>query len=152
MQSKSLNTVCTKMIEVVSSGHNGFGNAHRSMFPTWNETTGIQVSITCSIPLTPSGHDVKKRKWRLQSRTSSVCCSLWSMNQLFLFSRPSSDNFRVIPHLPTALGISISSFRQWGAFVQEKCTTSACLKKVWNKWDSLSFAVWRNLCATWVVN
>jgi hypothetical protein len=42
------------------------------------------------------------------------------MNQLFLFSGPSGDNFRVIPHLPTALGIGISSFRQHGAFVKGK--------------------------------
>jgi hypothetical protein len=40
------------------------------------------------------------------------------MNQLFLFSGPSGDNFRAIPRLPTALGFSISSFRQRGAFVE----------------------------------
>jgi hypothetical protein len=45
------NTPCTKMIGAVSSDHNGFGNAHRSMFPTWNETAGIQVLIPCAIPL-----------------------------------------------------------------------------------------------------
>jgi hypothetical protein len=28
------------MIEGVSSGHNGFGNARRSIFPSWNETAG----------------------------------------------------------------------------------------------------------------
>jgi hypothetical protein len=33
------------MIGAVSNGHNGFGSAHRSMYPTWNETTGIQVLI-----------------------------------------------------------------------------------------------------------
>jgi hypothetical protein len=31
------------------------------------------------------------------------------MNQLFLFTGPSGDNFRVVPHLPTALGVGISS-------------------------------------------
>jgi hypothetical protein len=42
------------------------------------------------------------------------------MNQLFLFSGPSGDDFRVIPHLPTALGVGISSFRQRLAFVKGK--------------------------------
>jgi hypothetical protein len=51
MQLKPLNTACTNMIGVVSSGHNDFGNACRSMFPTWNEPAGIQVLIACSIPL-----------------------------------------------------------------------------------------------------
>jgi hypothetical protein len=46
-------TQCTKMIGVVSSGHNGFWNAHRSMLPTWNETAGIQVLITCKITIWP---------------------------------------------------------------------------------------------------
>jgi hypothetical protein len=35
--------------------------------------------------------------------------SLRSMNQLFLSSGPSGDNFRVIRHLPTTLDIGISS-------------------------------------------
>jgi hypothetical protein len=39
---------------------------------------------------------------------------------LFLFSGPSAVNFRVIPHVPTALGVRISSFRQRGAFVKGK--------------------------------
>jgi hypothetical protein len=29
------------------------------------------------------------------------------MNQLFLFSGPFGDNFKVIPHLPTALGVGV---------------------------------------------
>jgi hypothetical protein len=37
------NTACTKKIGAVSSGRNGFGNAVRSVFLTWNETAGIQV-------------------------------------------------------------------------------------------------------------
>jgi hypothetical protein len=40
------------------------------------------------------------------------------MNQLFLFSGLSGDNFRAILRLPTALGVGISSFRQRGAFVE----------------------------------
>jgi hypothetical protein len=32
---------------------------------------------------------------------------LRSVNQLFLFSGPSGDNFRVIPHLTTELGVGI---------------------------------------------
>jgi hypothetical protein len=56
------------------------------------------------------------------------------MNQLFLFSGPSSDDFRVISHLPTALGVGISSFRQWGAFVKGKVQdVRVCQKKVWNE-------------------
>jgi hypothetical protein len=53
------------MIRAVSSGHNGFGDTRRSMFPIWNETAGIQVLIACAIPLPPlslsqSVRDVKK--------------------------------------------------------------------------------------------
>jgi hypothetical protein len=71
------NTPRAKMTGVVSSGHNGLGNARRSMFPTWNETAGMQVLIACTIPLTPfSVHDITKRKWRLRSRKRFVCCSL----------------------------------------------------------------------------
>jgi hypothetical protein len=71
--------------------------------------------------------DVTKQNWRLRSRKHFVCCSLRSMNQLFLFSEPSSDNFRAIPNLPTALGVHISSFRKRGAFEKgKKCRTSAC--------------------------
>jgi hypothetical protein len=47
----------------------------------------------------------------------------------FLLSGPSGDNFRVIPHLPTALGFGISSFRQRGVFSKGK----VCQKKEWNK-------------------
>jgi hypothetical protein len=47
------NTACTRMIAAVLSGHNGFGNARRSLFPTWNETAGIQVLIACVITLAP---------------------------------------------------------------------------------------------------
>jgi hypothetical protein len=43
-------TRCTKLIGAVSSGHNSFGNACRSLHPIWNETTGIQVLIICTIP------------------------------------------------------------------------------------------------------
>jgi hypothetical protein len=31
------------MTESVSSSHNGFGNAHRSLLPTWKETADIKV-------------------------------------------------------------------------------------------------------------
>jgi hypothetical protein len=76
-----------------------------------------------------------------------VCCSLWRINQLFLFSGPSGDNFRVIPHLPTALGIGISSFRQRGAFVKGKVQdVRVCQKKVWNEWYSLFFS-FQEFCA-----
>jgi hypothetical protein len=84
---------CTKMIGAVSSGRNGFGNARRSMFPTWNETAGIQVLVACAIPLPSplslSVSDVTQRKWRFRSRKRFMCCTLRSMNQLFLFSGPS---------------------------------------------------------------
>jgi hypothetical protein len=43
----------------------------------------------------------------------------------------SGDNFRVIPRLPTALGVGMSSFRQRGAFVKEKVQdVRVCQKKV----------------------
>jgi hypothetical protein len=127
------------MIGAVSSDHNGFVNALRSLLPAWNETADIQVLIICTILLSPLSlsllvRDVTKRKWRLRSRKHLVCCSLQNMNQLFLFSGPSSDNFRVIPHLPTALDIVISSFRQRSAFVKGKVQdVHVCQKKEWNE-------------------
>jgi hypothetical protein len=141
MSRTHFNTACTKMIGAVSSGHNGFGNARRSMFPPWNKTADIQVLISCAIPLPSlslSVRDVTKRKWRLRSRKRFVCRRLQSMNQLFLFSGPCGDNFRVISRLPTALGVGISSsFRQRGAFVKGKVQhVRVCQKKVWNEWDS----------------
>jgi hypothetical protein len=141
------------MIRAVSSGHYSCGNACRSMIPTWQETASIQVLIACAISLSLSVRDVTKRKWRLWSRRCFVCCSLRSMNQLFLFSGPSSDNFRVISHLPIGLGIGISSFRQQGVFVKRNVQdVHMCQKKVWNEWDSLIFAVRRNLWAMQVMN
>jgi hypothetical protein len=120
------------MIGAVSSGHNSFGNARRNIFCTWNETAGIQVLISCTIPLPPlslSVRDVKNKKWRLRSRNRFVCCSLRSMNQLFLYSRPSGDNFSVIPHLPTEFGFGISSFIQKGAFVKGKNAGRPCVSE-----------------------
>jgi hypothetical protein len=35
----------------VSSGHDCFGNAIKSMFPIWDEAAGIQVLIACAITL-----------------------------------------------------------------------------------------------------
>jgi hypothetical protein len=62
-------------------------------------------------------------------------------------------NFRVIPHLPTELGVGISSFRQRGAFVKGKVQdVRLCQKNVWNQSESLFFSVRRNLCAMRVVN
>jgi hypothetical protein len=116
------------MIEAVLSCHSGLGNARRSLFPTWNETAGIQVLIACVI--THAVYDVTNRKWRLRSRERFLCCSLLCMNRLFLFSGPSGDNFRVIRHLPTALGVGFSCFRQRGAFVKgNKWRTSACVRR-----------------------
>jgi hypothetical protein len=55
------------------------------------------------------------------------------MNQLFLFSGTSGDNFRVIPHLPTALDIGIGSFKR-DAFVKGKVQdVRVRQKKVWNE-------------------
>jgi hypothetical protein len=99
---------------------------HAEVFPTWNETAGIQAWIACANPLPPplslslAVRYVTKRKWRLRSRKRFVCCSLRSMNLLFLFSGNSGDNFIMFPHMPTALGVSISSVRQRCAFVKRK--------------------------------
>jgi hypothetical protein len=55
-------------------------------------------------------------------------------SQLFLFSGHSGENFRVIPHLPTALAVDISSFRKWGAIVKGKVQdVHMCQKKMWNE-------------------
>jgi hypothetical protein len=70
-------------------------------------------------PPSLSVRDVTRRKWRLRSRTRFVCCSLRSMNQLFLFSGPSGDNFRVI-HPATTLGVGIIRFRQRGCLCKGK--------------------------------
>jgi hypothetical protein len=57
-----------------------------------------------------------------------------NMNQLFLFSGPSGDNLKVIPHPPTALGVGISSSRQRGVFVTGKVQdVRHCQKKVWKE-------------------
>jgi hypothetical protein len=56
------------------------------------------------------------------------------MNKLLLFGGPSGDNFKVIPHLPTALGVGTRSFRQRGDFVKGKAQdVRVCQKKVWNE-------------------
>jgi hypothetical protein len=60
-------------------------------------------------------------------------------DQLFLFSGLSGDKFRVIPLLPTVLGIGVSSFRRRGAFVKGKVQdVPVCQRKLWNEWDSFS--------------
>ena len=50
----SENTGCIKMIGAVSICHYDFKNAHRSKFPIWNETAGVQVLCACAIPLPSS--------------------------------------------------------------------------------------------------
>jgi hypothetical protein len=56
------------------------------------------------------------------------------MNQLFLFNELSGDNFRVIPHLPTALGVGMSSFQQRDAFVKGTVQdVRVCQEKLWNE-------------------
>jgi hypothetical protein len=42
------------------------------------------------------------------------------MNWLFLSGEPSGDNFKAIAHLPAALAVGISTFRQRGAVVKGK--------------------------------
>jgi hypothetical protein len=68
-------TACTKMIGEVSSGHNGFGNARRSMFPTWNKAAGIQVLTACAIPLTPTPLTVTLQRENSDSGAESVLCA-----------------------------------------------------------------------------
>jgi hypothetical protein len=54
---------------------------------------------------------------------------------LFLSNGPSGNNFRVVPHLPTALGVGINRFGQGGAFVKGKVQdVRVCRKNVWNEW------------------
>jgi hypothetical protein len=69
-----------------------------------------------------------KNKWQLCSGKRCVL-QFVKHDQLFLFSGPSGNNFRVNPHLPTTLGVSISSFRQWRAFVKEKCRMSTGVRR-----------------------
>jgi hypothetical protein len=69
-------------------------------------------------------------KMATQEQKAFCVLQFATMNQLFLLSRASGDNFSVIPHLPTALGVGISSFRQRGDFVKgKKCRTSACVRR-----------------------
>jgi hypothetical protein len=64
------------MTGAISSGHNGFGNARRSMFPTWNQTAGIQVLIACTIPLPPSlSQSVMFQKEHGDSGAESILCA-----------------------------------------------------------------------------
>jgi hypothetical protein len=85
---------------------------------------------------------------------SVLCTAVWeAWISYFCSARPSSDNFRMIPHLPRALGVGISSFRKRAGFVKGKMyDVRVFQKKTWNEWDSLFFAVGRNLCAMRVVN
>jgi hypothetical protein len=63
---------------------------------------------------------VTLRKENRDSGAVRVLCAAVceALNQLFLLSGLSGDNFMVIPHLLTALGVGISSFEQWDAFVK----------------------------------
>jgi hypothetical protein len=117
------------MIGALSSRHNGFGNARRNMFPIWKETAGIQVLIACAIVLpTPLSRSMTLQK-KMATAEQKAFCVLQFANQLFQFSGPSGDNFRV----------GISSFRQRGAFVKGKeQDVRVCQKKLWNEWDSFS--------------
>jgi hypothetical protein len=76
-------------------------------FPHGTKQQVFMCNPTLLPSLSFSVHEVTKRKQWLRSRKCFVCCSLRSMNQLLMFSGPSGDNFRVIPHLPTALDIGI---------------------------------------------
>jgi hypothetical protein len=69
---------------------------------------------------------------------SVLCAAVFeAWTSCFLFSGPSEHNFSVIPHLSTALGVSISSFRPRGAFVKGKVQdVRVCQKKMWNGLDS----------------
>jgi hypothetical protein len=99
-------------------------------------------------PLSLTIRDVTKRKWRLRSRRRSV---LQFMNQLFLFSEPSGDNFRLIWHLPTSNRCWYQQFQTKGCLCKGKSAgTSACVRR--NEWDSHFFTVRRNLCAMRVVS
>jgi len=63
-------------------------------------------------------------------------CVLQFVNHesVFLFSGYSGDNSTLIPHLPIALDAGISSFRQQGAFVEEKAQDGRVFqKKAWNE-------------------
>jgi hypothetical protein len=69
---------------------------------TWNETVGIEVLIACAIPLPPP-LSVYLEKMATPEKKAFCVLRLRSINQLFLFSGPSGGNFRVIPHLPSAI-------------------------------------------------
>jgi hypothetical protein len=89
-----------------------------------------------------------KEEWRLRSRKRFVCCSLRIMNQLFF----PVDNFRVIPDLPTALGIGISCLRQRDLFKGESAKRPLVSEDIVERVRQFFFAVRRNLCAMLVVD
>jgi hypothetical protein len=62
------------MIGAVSSGQNGFRNARRNMFPTWNETAGIQVFMY-ALSHSPFSRSVTLRKENGDSGAESVLCA-----------------------------------------------------------------------------
>jgi hypothetical protein len=59
------------MIGAVSSGHDGYGNACRSMISTWNEAAGIHVLLACAIPF-PLSWSVKLQRENGDSGAESV--------------------------------------------------------------------------------
>jgi hypothetical protein len=63
------------MIGAVSSGHNGFENERRNIFPTWNETAGIRVLIACAIPL-PLSRSVTLHRENGDSEAENVLCAI----------------------------------------------------------------------------
>jgi hypothetical protein len=63
-----------KLLERFLSGCNGFGNARRSIFPTWNERADIQVLSACAIPL-PLSRSVTLQRENGDSGAESVLCA-----------------------------------------------------------------------------
>jgi hypothetical protein len=90
----------TKIIGGVSSV---IGNARRSMFPTWNETTCIEVLTVCAIALTPS---LSLGPWRYKEKMAtpeqklqfakheSVASVLRGFRRQFQSYPPSANSFR----------------------------------------------------------
>jgi hypothetical protein len=125
------------------------------MFPTWNETVGIQVLIACAIPLPPLILGPWRYKGKMATPEQKALCMLKIAKHESVFSLQQTFRRQFQSDLPSANSIRRwhQEFQTMGAFVKGKVQdVRVCQKKMWNESRQLFFAVRRNPCAMRVVN